>query len=228
MARAQQHAAGASSSSVPQDRATILNERRDGANMEPPSGDVTLLLQAWARGDRSVEARLFELVVPDLHRMAECLMRKERPDHSIQPTALLDEAYCRLVKARKRDWENRQHFFRVAGRIMRHFLIDYARQRPKGECVPIDRIEQWLCAGDDLLEQATMIDTLLSRLESAHPDWCTIVELKFFAGFSDKETAEALGLPVRTMQRKFGDARRWLFENLENRVCEASRNATNS
>lgn len=227
MARAQQHEAGVSSSSAPQDRARILKERREGANKEAPARDVTVLLQAWASGDRSVEARLFDLVVPDLHRMAQCLMRKERPDHSMQATALLDEAYCRLVKARKRDWQNRQHFFRVAGRIMRHFLIDYARHRPKGECVPIERIEHWLCAGDGLLEQATMVDTLLSKLESSHPDWCTIVELKFFAGFSDVETAEALCLPVRTMQRKFGDARRWLFENLENRVCAATKNKTN-
>ena len=174
-----------------------------------------------------MEARLFELVVPDLHRMAEYLMRRERSDHSIQPTALLDEAYCRLVKARARNWENRQHFFRFAGRIMRHFLIDYARRRPKEEFVPIDRIEQWLCASDDMLEQAAVIDDLLSRLESSHPDWCTIVELKFFVGFSDQETAEALRVPLRTMQRKFGDARRWLFENMGPRPCPASKNTTN-
>jgi RNA polymerase sigma-70 factor (ECF subfamily) len=196
--------------------------------MEQPPGDVTVLLHAWAGGDRNVEARLFELVIPDLHRMAEGLMRKERLDHSIQPTALLDEAYCRLVRARERDWENRQHFFRVAGRIMRHFLIDYARRRPKGECVPIDKIEQWLRASDDKLEPAIAIDTLLSKLESSHPDWCTIVELKFFVGFSDAETAEALGVPLRTMQRKFGDARRWLYENLERAACQPNTNTTNS
>ena len=195
--------------------------------MEPLQGDVTLLLKAWACGDRGVEARLFELVVPDLHRMAECLMRNERPDHSIQPRSLVGEAYCRLVKARERDWENRQHFFRFAGRVMRHFLIDYARRRPKGEFVPLDRIEQWLCASDAMLEQGAVIGDLLSRLESSHPDWCAIVELKFFAGFSDQETAEALRMPLRTMQRKFGDARRWLFENLETRPCRAIKNMTN-
>ena len=111
---------------------------------------------------------------------------------------------------------------------MRHFLIDYARRRSKGECVSICRIEQWLCASDDLLERAALIDELLSRLESLHPDWCTIVELKFFVGFSDQQTAEALRMPVRTMQRKFGDARRWLYKNLETRPCPASRNMTKS
>lgn len=227
MTKAQPLTAGAASLRVPSARATIRTERHH-VIMDQPPGEVTLLLQAWSRGDRSVESRLFELVMPDLHRMAEWLMRKERPDHSMQPTAVLDEAYCRLVKARERDWENRQHFFRVAGRIMRHFLIDYARRRPKGKRIPIDRIEQWLRANDDKLEQATVIDALLGKLESSHPDWCTIVELKFFVGFSDEETAEALGIPVRTMQRKFGDARRWLFENLETRSCPASKNTTNS
>lgn len=196
--------------------------------MEPVPGEVTLLLRAWAGGDRGVEPRLFELVVPDLHRMAEHMIRKERPNHTIQPTALLGEAYCRLVKARERDWENRQHFLRFAARIMRHFLIDYGRVRAKGDFIPLDRIEQWLCVNNDKLEQAAVIDDLLSRLESAHPDWCTIVELKFFLGFSDQETARAMGMPLRTMQRKFGDARLWLFENLETRPSPATKNATNS
>jgi RNA polymerase sigma-70 factor, ECF subfamily len=226
MARSRPHAAGASLSPVLPDRAINHIERRHGTNMQPPPGEVTLLLRAWACGDRDAEARLFELVVPDLNRMAEYLMRKERPDHTIQPRALVDEAYCRLVKARERDWENRQHFFRFAGRIMRHFLIDYAR-RPKLECVPLERIEQWLCASDDMLEQGAVIGDLLNQLESSHADWCTIVELKFFVGFSDQETAEALKMPLRTMQRKFGDVRRWLFEKLETRPCPASKNMTN-
>ena len=227
MFRSLRHVADGSLSSVSPAGTATSGETRNGAPMEPP-GEITKLLKAWASGDRRIESRLFELVIPDLHRMAECLMRKERSDHTIEPTALLDEAYCRLVKARERDWENRQHFFRCAGRIMRHFLIDYARHRPKGACIPIDRIEQWLCSSDDLLEKAAVIDDLLRRLEGLHPDWCTIVELKFFVGFSDQQTAEALRMPVRSMQRKFGDARRWLYENLETHPCPASRNMTNS
>jgi len=193
----------------------ILSQKRHRAKMEPIPGEVTVLLKSWACGDRGVEARLFELVSPDLHRLAEYLMRKERPDHTMQPTALLGEAYCRLVNARERDWESRQHFFRLAARIMRHFLIDYGRLRAKGEFIPLSRIEHWFKAGDHMLEEAAMIDDLLGQLESTRPDWCAIVELKFFAGFSDQETADALRMPVRTMQRKFGDARRWLFEKLE-------------
>ena len=227
MSRSVPHAAGVFLSPVSPAETVTSGETRDGAPTEPP-GEITKLLKAWGSGDRRIESRLFKLVIPDLHRMAECLMRKERSDHTIEATALLDEAYCRLVKARERDWENRQHFFRCAGRIMRHFLIDYARRRPKGECVPIDRIEQWLCASHGLLEQTAVIGDLLSRLESLHPDWCTIVELKVFVGFSDRQTAEALRMPMRSMQRKFGDARRWLYENLEAHPCQASKNATNS
>jgi RNA polymerase sigma-70 factor, ECF subfamily len=190
MFRSLRHAAGASLSPVSPAGTVTSGETRNGAPMEPP-GEVTKLLKAWASGDRTIESRLFELVIPDLHRMAECLMRKERLDHTIEPTALLDEAYCRLVKARERDWENRQHFFRCAGRIMRHFLIDYGRRRPKGKCIPIDRIERWLCASGDQLEQAAVIDDLLSRLERLHPDWCTIVELKFFGPANGRGLAHA-------------------------------------
>jgi RNA polymerase sigma factor (TIGR02999 family) len=227
MPRSLRPVTGVLSSPVPRDRAT-LGERRNGATMVPTPGEVTLLLKTWAGGDRCVESRLFELVVPDLRRIAEYMMRKERPDHSIQPTALLNEAYCRLVKVRERDWENRQHFFRLAGRIMRHFLIDYAKRRPKGECVPIDEIGQWLCAKDEMLEQAVVISELLTQLESWRPDCCAIVELKFFVGFSDEETARVLRMSVRTMQRRFEDARRWLFEKFETRSGPESKNLSNS
>jgi len=185
--------------------------------MDTPAGEVTVLLQAWAKGDRSVEAQLFELVLPDLHKIAERLMHRERPNHSLEPTALLNEAYCRLVMARERDWHNRRHFFAVAARAMRFLLIDYARARPKAQFVPAEGIEEWLGAAGGDLNQAIAIDGLLGELEGLHPDWCSIVELKFFLGFTNAETADALGLPVRTVQRRFHDARHWLFERLETR-----------
>jgi len=94
--------------------------------MGTPEGEVTRLLHAWGGGDRSVEDRLFELVLPDLRKLAESMMRRERPDHSLQPTALLNEAYCRLLTARERDWRSRSHFFAIAARAMRRLLIDHA------------------------------------------------------------------------------------------------------
>lgn len=191
----------------------------------PPPGEVTRLLHAWSAGDRSVEERLFALVLPDLHKLAGYLMRGERAGHSLQPTALLNEAYFRLVGAREREWENRRHFFAVAGRAMRHFLIDHARGRGGAAKVPIEGLENLLRGRDAQLDSALAINELLTELEQTHPDWCSVVELKFFAGFTDDETAEALGIPLRTMQRQFGEARRWMFEKLEPQ--KGARNATN-
>ena len=175
-----------------------------------------------------MEERLFGLVLPDLHKLARHMMARERPDHSLQPTALMNEIYFRLVGARERDWESRRHFFSVAARAMRHLLIDYARARPSGAKVPIEGLEDLLRGRDAQLELGVEINTLLEEMEKAHPDWCPVVELKFFAGFTDAETAEALNLPLRTMQRQFGDARRWLYEKLESKRCGTRRGATNS
>lgn len=183
--------------------------------MEPPSAEVTALLQAWGTGDRSVEDKLFALVLPDLHRVAERLMRGERPDHSFQPTELLNEVYFKLVGARERDWQNRQHFLAVSARAMRHLLIDHARGRPSGQKLPLDGLEGMLPGRPDQLELALAIDSHLNELQTFQPDWCSVVEMKFFMGLTDSEVAEALGVPLRTVQRRFGDARRWLFERLE-------------
>jgi RNA polymerase sigma-70 factor (ECF subfamily) len=182
--------------------------------MESETGDVTELLHAWSAGDRSVEQQLFAIVLPDLHRLASRMMSGERQDHSLQATALMNEAYCRLVNARERDWENRKHFFAVAARAMRHLLIDHARARCKGVKVALDDLENVLRGRDAQLEVGLAINDLLDKMERKNPGWVSIVEMKFFAGFSDEEVAEALGLSLRSMQRRFGDARRWLYQRL--------------
>lgn len=196
--------------------------------MERSTGEITGLLHAWAAGDRSVEERLFALVLPDLHRLAQCLMRGERPDHSLQPTALLDEVYCRLVAARERNWENRKHFFAVAARAMRRLLIDHARSRPKVHKIPLEDVEAASSSPQEKLALALSIDGLLDEMRATQPDSCSIVELRFFMGFTDREAADALGLPLRTIQRRFSDARRWLYERLESKPCPAHTKTTNS
>lgn len=183
--------------------------------MDTPAGDVTVLLNAWSHGDTAAESRLFELVLPELHKIAQCLMRRERTGHSLQPTALLNETYFRLVNAREREWQSRHHFFAMAARAMRRLLIDNARARRKGQRVAMEDIEPLLRASGPRLDVAIAIDSVLTRIEATHPEWCVIVELKFFMGLTDEETAEALGLTVRTVQRRFADARRFLFEQLE-------------
>jgi RNA polymerase sigma-70 factor (ECF subfamily) len=195
--------------------------------MHPPAGEVTRLLHAWSAGDRTVEDRLFSLVLPDLRNLAQCLARRERRDASLQPSALLNEAYMRLLGARERDWENRRHFFAVAARVMRRLLIDHARARKNSLVVPIDGAREPR-SPDPQLDQSLAVDRLLDDLQHSHPDWCSIVELKYFMGFTDAETADALGLPVRTVQRRFGDARRWLYERLTPAQCKMNANAMKS
>jgi RNA polymerase sigma factor (TIGR02999 family) len=182
--------------------------------MDPAGEDLTHLLRLWSEGDRGVESRLFSLVLPELRQIARRLMRGERQDHSLQPTALLNEAYVRLLGARERQWSDRRHFFAMAARAMRHILIDHARARQKGVKTPLDGFEDLLRGRDEQLETALSIGGLLDELQEIEPEWCAIIDLKYFAGFTDDETAEALEMPVRSMQRKFGDARRWLFERM--------------
>lgn len=192
-----------------------------------PAGEITQLLHAWSAGNRDVEERLFSLVLPELRKMARALMRRERREHTLEPSALMSEAYFRLLAGRGREWESRRHFYAVSARIMRRLLIDHARARTKVELIPLDScrdLPHGRCGAE--LEIAIAVDSLLNELQSQHPDWCLIVELKYFMGLTDKETAEVLGLRLRTMQRQFGDARRWLMERMNPLSCETKANAT--
>jgi RNA polymerase sigma-70 factor, ECF subfamily len=199
---------------------------RLGPSMEP-AGEITQLLHAWSAGDRGVEERLFSLVLPELLKMARALMRRERRDHTLEPSALMNQAYVRLLAGRERDWESRRHFFAVSARIMRRLLIDHARARTKLDVVPLESSRDTpLGRGGAELEIAIAVDSVLDELQSHHPDWCLIVELKYFMGLTDEETAGVLGLHLRTMQRQFSDARRWLMERLYPSSCETKANAT--
>jgi RNA polymerase sigma-70 factor (ECF subfamily) len=190
--------------------------------VESAGGDVTALLRAWSAGDRGAEERLFAAVLPELRKLASRSMRREAPGHSLQSTALLNEAYLRLVGARERDWRDRTHFYAIAARIMRRLLIDHARGRRRGKEVPIEGLEELLRGREPQIEQALAIDSVLDDLERVHPDWCSVVEMRFFLGLTEQETAETLGVPLRTAQRRFSDARRWLYEKLAASPPQAS------
>ena len=178
-------------------------------------GDITQLLQKWREGDRKAEDELFTLVLPNLRRLAHYLMKGEREGHSLQPTELVDQVYFRLVAAKDRDWQNRGHFFAIAGRAMRRHLIDHARARPDAELVSLDGIQNLLPASANKLDLAITVDRLLDRLAATKPEWCTLVELKYFLGLTDEEAADALGIKLRTMQRMWLDVRKWLFDQAE-------------
>ena len=183
--------------------------------MSEQTGDITLLLHKWRDGNREAENELFALVLPDLRRLAHYLMRRERKDHTLQATELVDQVYLRLVAAKNQDWQNRRHFFAIAARAMRRYLIDHARGRPHAEFIALEDIENMLPAGSPRVDLAITIDRLLDQLAVAQPEWCMLVEVKFFLGLTDEEAAETMGLKLRSMQRMWRDARQWLFEQME-------------
>jgi RNA polymerase sigma factor (TIGR02999 family) len=191
---------------------TQISERR--MLEQNGEGDVTRLLRAWAAGDRTVENELFKLVLPHLRRVARALLSKERRDHPWQATELVNEVYAALVRAKDRDWRDRAHFFAIAARAMRWRLIDKGRE-PHPDYVPVDDLDSLLRGRSVNLDLAMDIDRLRDELAATHPDWCMVVEVKCYLGFTDEEAADALGMPLRTLQRMWRDARRWLFERTQ-------------
>ena len=178
-------------------------------------GDVTHLLHQWRDGNREAENELFAVVLPNLRRLAHYLMKGERKGHSLQATELVDQVYIRLVAAKDRDWQNRGHFFAIAGRAMRRHLIDNARRRPNAEFVSLDQVQNLLPTNSSKVDLAITVDRLLDQLAATKPEWCTLVELKYFLGLTDEEAADALGMKLRTMQRMWLDVRNWLFTHTE-------------
>ena len=183
--------------------------------MADQTHDVTALLARVGAGDKGAENRLFEIVLPHLRRLAQHLLNQERPNHTLQATELVNQMYVRLAGAQL-SLRDRAHFFAIAGRAMRRELIDYARSRPAIRLIPLEGLpESAIAASSDRNQTAFVIDELLDRMRETMATECSIVELKYFFGMTDEETAEVLGLPLRTMQVKWQDARIWLFENAE-------------
>ena len=183
--------------------------------MSDETGDITQLLREWREGSSVAENDLFERVYADLRRLARARLRGERKGQSLQPTELVDQVYMRLVGAKNRDWQNRQHFFAIAGRAMRHYLIDLARARPDVDLIGLESLEQVLPGGSAKVDVAIGLGRLLGQLEKENPAWCHLVELKFFLGLTDEEAANVLEIKLRSMQRMWRDARRWLYERME-------------
>jgi RNA polymerase sigma factor (TIGR02999 family) len=178
------------------------------------SPDITRLLQQWRAGSSEAENQLFILVMPDLRRLAGYLLRGERKGHTLQATELVNQIYVRLVSAQHQDWQNRRHFFAIAARAMRRYLIDHARGRRGVEFTAL-AVDDLLPAMSRQLDLAITVDELLKQMEGFQPEWCHIVEVKYFLGLTDDEAAEALGIKLRSLQRSWRDARQWLFERLE-------------
>ena len=185
------------------------------------SHDVTVLLGDWSRGDRTALNRLLPLVYVELRRVALRQLRKERPDHTLQPTALVHEVFIRLVDQRQVDWQNRAHFFGVAANVMRRILVDHARRhgaRKRGEgvrCVSIDEAQD-VAAADEMPILA--LDHALERLETVDAKLAKIVELRAFGGLTIEEAAHVLGVSPSTAKRDWRTAKAWLNRELSSEV----------
>lgn len=182
--------------------------------MQEQNGDVTELLRKWRAGDRAAEEQLFELVFPVLRKRARALLSKERRGHPLASAELVVNVYTALVRAKDRDWRDRAHFVAIAARAMRWHLIDMARKIKDRQFLPLDGLDSVLVQRCGDLDLAMDIDKLLDELAATHPDWCVVVEMKCFLGLTDQEVADALGMPLRTLQHQWHDAREWLFERM--------------
>jgi RNA polymerase sigma factor (TIGR02999 family) len=184
----------------------------------PSSSEVTALLVRWSRGDRDALEQLLPLVYAECRRIATRQLRRERPGHTLDPTALVHELYLRLVDQRGATWESRAQFFAIAAGLMRRILVDHARGRHAakrgGSAVLVSLGATAEAAEDPRAADVLAIDEALERLGAHDPDQRRLVELRFFAGLTVEETAHVLGRSPRTVKREWRLAKAWLHREL--------------
>ncbi len=181
------------------------------------SNEITRLLLAWSDGDRAALERLLPLVMPELRRIAKRYMRQEKSGHTLQTTALINEAFIKLVDQTRVHWQNRTQFFAVAAQCMRRILIDYARTRRRakrgGDAQQVTLADAPILSFPQS-EELLALDFALNKLARLDERKSKVVELRYFGGLSDEEIAELLGISVRTVARDWGLARSWLRREL--------------
>lgn len=183
----------------------------------PPPHQISAILDDLRRGNQAATNQLIAVIYPELHRIAGHYLQSERPDHTLQPTALVHEMYTRLFGSQRTDWKNRAHFFAAVATEMRRILVDYARarnaqKRPgKHAAISLAGIME-LPTGPD--QDLVALDEALSRLGKLDPRACRVVELRFFTGLNERDAAEALGISIATLKRDWQYARAWLFSEL--------------
>jgi len=197
----------------------VVNSEAMVSIMTNASEDVTRLLVQWSAGDRAALDRLVPFIYDELHRIAQRQFYRERSDNTLQPTALVNELYLRLLKQSGTDWQNRAQFFCVAAKIMRQVLVDHARER-NADKRGAGNLKLDLTSIGDLPDKTRSVDLLaldqaLERLASFDEQQTRIVEMKFFGGLSIEETAEAIGLSAATVKREWNLAKAWLFIELK-------------
>lgn len=183
---------------------------------EPPADDVSEVLRAWSRGDQRALDRLTPIVYDELHRLARRYMERERPGHTMQASALVNEAYIRLVEYQRMTWQDRAHFFAVSSQVMRRILVDHARRRnlKRGAGIPHVPLEDGLEVSAEPTLDMTALDDALIALGRHDPRKVQVVEMRFFAGLTVEEIAAVLGVSAVTVMRDWRTAKAWLYREL--------------
>jgi RNA polymerase sigma factor (TIGR02999 family) len=179
-------------------------------------GEITVLLREWTEGKPEAQERLFELVYPQLRRIAGALFRGERQENLLQPTSVVNELFLKLIRQRSLRFEDREHFYSLSARLMRRVLLDHARgqgrvKRDGGIAIPLEEGLAWI---DAKPVEAMDIDRVLNELEALDARKCRMVEFRFFLGFTADETAELLNTSKATVDRELRFIRAWLYERL--------------
>ncbi|MBV9769365.1 MAG: sigma-70 family RNA polymerase sigma factor [Bryobacterales bacterium] len=188
--------------------------------MQPTGDDISTLLRAWSEGDQEALKKLTPIVYDELHRLARRYMKQERQGHSLQTTALVNEAYTRLVDYNRMQWQDRAHFFAVSAQLMRRILVDYARRHnlKRGAGVQQVSLERAAVIGADESTGSRLdfaaLDDALNALARIDPRKVQVVEMRFFSGLSVEETAEVLKISTVTVKRDWRAARTWLYREL--------------
>jgi RNA polymerase sigma factor (TIGR02999 family) len=179
-----------------------------------PSAQITQLLRAWSAGDQSAVGQIVELAYPELYRIARRHLQAERPGHTIQATALVNEAYLRLVNIRHMEWKDRAHFLAVGARIMRRILVDYARSQPRPPRVDL---ADDLAVCPELNLDVMLLDRALDALAEFDARKAKVVEMRFFGGLTAEESAAVLGVAPQTVHRDWSLAKAWLIREMNHR-----------
>jgi RNA polymerase sigma-70 factor (ECF subfamily) len=183
----------------------------------PAPSEITGLLIAWSDGDQAALERLLPLIERELHRIARHYMRRESPGHTLQTTALVNEAYFRLIEQKRVRWQNRAHFFAIAAQIMRRILLNYARDRHRdkrgGRAVQVS-LSEVAVMGEERSAELIALDEALERLAAFDARKARVVELRHFGGLTAAEAAEVLGVSVITVERDWSAAKAWLAKEV--------------
>lgn len=187
--------------------------------MDSSSDDVTRMLVLWSNGEQAALEQLIPLVYDELRQIAAGVLKRERRDHTLQPTALVHEAYLRLIDQRNVNWQNRAHFFAIAAQAMRRIIVDHARRhnalKRGGDNLKVELEAAMLLPGAGDVD-VVKLDDALTALAAFDPQQERIVELRFFGGLSIEETAEVIGISPATVKRDWSMAKAWLHREIQN------------